>query len=63
MNQSQCRDNPITGRILITQETQEFSPEVHVLACTLGGSTANWYHTPRPPQEAPQEPTASEVTQ
>ena len=47
------------------QETTNFSPEVHVLAGTLvpvvstntGGSTANRYHTPSPPQEAPQEPT------
>jgi hypothetical protein len=33
--QSQCRDNPITGRIPIIQETQKFSAEVHVLAGML----------------------------
>ena len=64
MNQSQCEDNPFTERITITQGTQDFSPEVHMLAgtlfplCrpTLGGSTANRYNTPSP-QMGPQEPT------
>jgi hypothetical protein len=48
MNQSQYEVNPITGRIPITQESQDFSPEVHVFAgtlvpivsTTLGGSAA-----------------------
>jgi hypothetical protein len=48
MNQSQDVDNPITERNPITQETQDFSPEVHVLAgalilvvsTKLGGSAA-----------------------
>jgi hypothetical protein len=35
MNQSQDVDNPITGRNPITQETQDFSFEIHVLAGTL----------------------------
>jgi hypothetical protein len=35
MNQSQYEVNPITGRIPITQGTQDFSLEVHVLADTL----------------------------
>ena len=45
MNQSQCRDNPITERIPITQETQEFSPEVHMLAGMLVPivSTNTWW--------------------
>ena len=45
MNQSQDEDNPITGRNPITQETQDFSPEVHVLAGTLVPivSTNTWW--------------------
>jgi hypothetical protein len=35
MNQSQYEVNPIIGRIPITQETQDFSPEVHMLAGML----------------------------
>jgi hypothetical protein len=56
--------NSITGRIPKSKRTN-FSLEVHVFAgtlvpivsTTLGGSAANRYHTPNPPQEAPQEPT------
>ena len=45
MNQSQDVDNPITRRNLITQETQDFSPEVHMLAGTLVPvvSTNTWW--------------------
>jgi hypothetical protein len=35
MNQSQYEVNPITGRISITQETQDFSFKVYVLTGTL----------------------------
>jgi hypothetical protein len=35
MNQSQDVDNPITERNLITHETQDFSPEIHVLTGIL----------------------------
>jgi hypothetical protein len=48
MNQLQYEVNPITGRIPITQETQDFSPDVHVFtgtqvpigSTTLGDSVA-----------------------
>jgi hypothetical protein len=45
MNQSQDVDNPITERNPITQETQYFSPKVHVLAGTLVPvvSTNTWW--------------------
>jgi hypothetical protein len=45
MNQSQYEVNPITGRNPITQETQDFSPKVHVLAGTLVPvvSTNTWW--------------------
>ena len=45
MNQLQYVDNPITGRNPITQETQDFSPEVHMLAGTLVSivSTNTWW--------------------
>jgi hypothetical protein len=45
MNQSQDVDNPITGRNPITQETHDFSLEVHVLADTLVPivSTNTWW--------------------
>jgi hypothetical protein len=45
MNQSQDVDNPITGRNPITQETQDFSSEVLVLADTLVlvVSTNTWW--------------------
>jgi hypothetical protein len=45
MNQSQDVDNPITRRNPITQEAQNFSSEVHVLAGTLVPivSTNTWW--------------------
>jgi hypothetical protein len=45
MNQSKYEVNPITGRIPITQEIQEFSPEVYVLAGMLVPvvSTNTWW--------------------
>ena len=45
MNQSQDANNPITERNPITQETHEFSPEVHMLAGTLVPvvSTNTWW--------------------
>jgi hypothetical protein len=45
MNQSQDVDNLITERNPITQETQDFSPKVHVLAGTLVPivSTNTWW--------------------
>jgi hypothetical protein len=45
MNQSQYEVKPITERIPITQETQEFSPKVHVLVGTLVPivSTNTWW--------------------
>ena len=45
MNQSQDEDNPITERNPITKETQDFSPEAHVLAGTLVPimSTNTWW--------------------
>jgi hypothetical protein len=45
MNQSQDVDNPIIGRNPITQETHDFSPEVHVLTGALVPvvSTNTWW--------------------